>query len=346
MASNVTPLTIGLVGTGNSGKNIAQAMAGVDEIALQGVCSGHLANARALADKYHIDFACDALEDLLARDVEAVCISVPHGLHYPLTMQALEAGKHVLLEKPMAINLHQVDAMIEAARAADRKLGVFFQKRFSETTRKMRALVQEELGHVFHADVYVKWFRDAAYYADSAWRGRWETEGGGPVMNQASHPIDLLVWMLGPITSVMAHTQTVGHDIEVEDAACALVRFESGVTATITATTAIVPGFPAEIAVHGTEGTVRLVGDDLYFYQPGDAPDKPPLAGASHNNFSDPTTFAVGEHQALLRDFVAAVREDRPPLVSGAEGRKAVEIIRAIYKSGQDHALVQVPFED
>ncbi|MHA1734327.1 MAG: Gfo/Idh/MocA family protein [Promethearchaeota archaeon] len=327
----------GLVGTGNSGKNIAQAMVSVEEVELVAIASGHLENARALADKHGVEVATGEYGELLERvDIDAVCVTVPHGLHHPIAMDVLGAGKHLLLEKPMAVTLEQCDEIIAKAREVDLRLGVFFQKRFSQTMLKMREVVQNEIGRVFHADVYVKWFRDRDYYEKSPWRGTWAMEGGGCLMNQASHQIDLLAWLMGPVKSITGHIQTVGHDIEVEDVATAVLEFESGATGTVTGSTAVVPGFPAEVAVHGTGGTVRLVGDDLFVYKPGDKPDKPPEGGASYNNFSDPTTFAVGEHQALIRDFARSVLENRNPKVDGVEGRKAVEIITGIYQSSKE----------
>ncbi|GAB4308917.1 MAG: Gfo/Idh/MocA family oxidoreductase [Promethearchaeota archaeon] len=341
------PLRVGLIGTGNSGKNIAQAMASLPDVEIVGIASGHAENAQTLAEKHGVPFATGDYHELLEREeVEAVCVSVPHGLHHTVGMDVISAGKHLLLEKPMATTVSQCDELTSAARKAGVRLGVFFQKRFSPTLRKMKEIVESGLGRAFHADVHVKWFRDQEYYGSSSWRGTWQLEGGGCLMNQASHPIDLVVWMLGDVKEAYAHVNTVGHDIEVEDLAAAVLKFASGVTCTIVGSTAIVPGFPSEVAVHGTEGTVRLVGDDLFVYGPGDPPDKEPLVGASHANFADPTTFALEEHQALVRDFVAAVREGRDPLVSGEEGRKAVEVIRAIYKSATEGRVVTLPFDD
>lgn len=311
--------------------------------------------AEAVAQK-HGCTAYDDLDALLAReDVEIVTICTASGAHLEPALKAAAAGKHVIIEKPLEITPQRCDQIIAACERSGVKLATVFQSRFSPHNRALKAAIDAgRLGRLVLGDAYVKWFRSQAYYDNGAWRGTWEVDGGGALMNQAIHQIDLLQWMMGDVESVYGQTGTLAHErIDVEDTAAAVIRFASGALGVIEGTTSIYGGYPKRIEIHGSQGTAVLVDDE---------PERWELAGMTEEErsavlgsavrdpnaktFADPMAMSFDKHRAQLQDFIAAIEEDRSPAVDGREGRKSVEIIRAIYRSAKTGQAVKLPLQD
>jgi len=287
------------------------------------------------------------LDQLLARpDVDVVCVCVPSGLHAEIGVRAAQAGKHLVVEKPIDVTLAAADRLIEAARAAGVALTVISQHRFDPGLIELKRLLGDgALGRLVLAEASTKWYRTQAYYDSAAWRGTWAMDGGS-LMNQGIHYVDLLRWCMGPVTAVTAVCATQAHQVEVEDTALAIVRFGSGAVGTILSSTAAYPGFPQRLEITGTDGTVivedgrivrRAFGPNAEAAEAGAAgPEGAARLGAA----ADPAAIEVASHAAQIADLLAAVEEGRPPAVDGQAGRDALEIVRAVYESARTGAPV------
>jgi predicted dehydrogenase len=280
-------------------------------------------------------------EALAARaPVDAVAVLTPHHLHLPYVLAAARARRHVLVEKAIAHTVAAADELIDACRTHGVTLAGIFQNRFTPAARRLRETVTGgELGRVFLASVTVKEHRAPGYFLASPWRGRKAEAGGGVLMIQAIHMIDLLVWVLGMPRRVVAHTRTAVHDVEVEDVALGVLELEGGAMATLQATTGVVPEQPPSVEIHGERGTATVSGSwgHLGFRLRTGAD-----AGEEITPDRRPTQPSVEPYAAQIADFVAAVREGRPPLVDGAEARKALVVVEALYRSAGSGGWVTV----
>ena len=347
----MSQIGFGIIGGGMIGPYHAEAIRMIPEAKLVAVATSREDTARRFAEKVQVDSWYTDYRELLKRDdIQVVNICTPPYLHEEMVLAAAEAGKHVLVEKPIAINLRQADTMIDACEKAGVKLGVIFQYRFSEAAQKLKKAVETLLfGRLFLGDVYVKWFRTGEYYQSASWRGLWSKEGGGALINQSIHAIDLLQWFMGPVEWVEGVCQTVHHRIEVEDLGLALIRFQSGAVGVIEGSTALYPGFPQRIELHGEKGSAILEGDRIAFwkFQDNTVPMDLLQKGEVLNTSSSPTAgFSPEYHRRQIQDFLEAIRDNRPPLVDGIEGRKALEIVRAIYLSSQNGVRVFFPVQE
>jgi predicted dehydrogenase len=260
-----------------------------------------------------------------------------------MTIDAADAGVHVLCEKPMAITVPQIDAMIKSAESAGIKLEVIFQRRTYETTQKVRNAVQSGvLGQMTLGDAYLKYYRSPAYYKSADWRATWELDGGGALMNQGVHGIDVLAWVMGDVESVYAKAEAKVRDIVVEDTCVALVTFKNGAYGVIEGTTSSNPGEKTEFHFHGENGTIILDDDGIQKW--AIAQDQHHLAfnDTEHcvtretlSASADPTAMGRAGHQAQVDDLSRAILENRTPMITGHSARKAVELILAIYASAQ-----------
>ncbi len=269
-------------------------------------------------------------------DVVDVC-TFPDFRLQPLELCAAH-GKHIQVQKPMAIDLATAGRMIETARAAGIHLGVVSQHRFDAASEFMqRALQQGRLGTLLQCDAYVKWYRSDEYYARPV-KGSWTTEGGGALINQAIHQVDLLRWLAGPVEQVFAvWTIAAAHTIESEDMVSAVLKYKSGATGVIQAATAFWPGYPERIEFHGTKGTAIITGDKLTTWDVRDDQDtdRAPLAETVASGASDPMAISVETFERQFLDFGDAIRTGRKPRVAGEEGYQALEIVDAIYRSSR-----------
>jgi UDP-N-acetyl-2-amino-2-deoxyglucuronate dehydrogenase len=246
--------------------------------------------------------------------------------------------KHVQVQKPIATNLQTAQRMIESARAGGILLQVVSQYRFDESRQFLkRAIDSGQLGKILQADAYVKWFRPPEYYARPV-KGSWATEGGGALINQAIHQVDMLLWLVGPVVRVYSEWRLGAvHKIESEDMVSAIIRYASGAIGVIQAATAFWPGYPERIEIHGTKGTAIIVGDKLAKWDVVDGSgDSPPVANHITSGASDPMAISLAPFERQFLDFGEAIRNGRPPLVSGEQGYQALEVVEAIYRSSRE----------
>ena len=332
----------GLVGTGSIADFHAWAIAQVDRANLRAVCSRDAAKAEAFAAR-HGTKAEPSLAALLARpDVAVICVTTPSGAHEEIALAALGAGKHVLCEKPLEISTARIDRMIAAAKENGRWLGAVLPARFGDGARALKLAVdQGRFGRLTLCSAYVKWWRSEEYYRSGRWRGTWALDGGGALMNQGVHAVDLLQWLAGMPVEVAAFAATLGHQIEVEDTLVASLRFEHGALGIIECATSSAPGAPRRIELCGTRGTAALEDDRLVRWafdqaQPG---DEALLAGRdgipANSGAADPRAIGVEGHRRVMADMVEAIAQNRPPLVAGEEGRRAVALIETIYAAAR-----------
>jgi UDP-N-acetyl-2-amino-2-deoxyglucuronate dehydrogenase len=298
----------------------------------------------------------DDLDAMLARpDVDVVCICTPSGAHAEPAVAAARAGKHVVVEKPLEITLPRCDAIIDACDAAGVRLCTIFPSRFGAANLRLKEAIDlGRFGRLTLGDTYVKWWRTQQYYDSGGWRGTWALDGGGALMNQAIHNVDLLSWLMGDVESVMAQAALLAHErIEVEDTAVACVRFRNGALGVIEAATSAYPGLLKRTEIHGDRGSARVEQDDITLWEfqekvPSDAEVHAAMAAQSgfKAGASDPRGINHAGHRDQLADFLDAIDEGRAPIVDGREGRKSVEIIRAIYRSARTGQAVSLPLDD
>ncbi len=334
----------GIIGCGMIANFHARAIADLDNARLVACYNRTAPKAEALAAQFGGDVYTDLDQMLARKDLHVVTICTPSGAHSEPTIAAARAGKHVIVEKPLDVTRERCQAMIDACAQAGVKLATIFPSRFHQSSQLMkRAVEQGRFGKLALGDAYVKWFRTQEYYDSGAWRGTWEMDGGGALMNQAIHSVDLLLWLMGPVDEVMAHTATLAHErIEVEDVATATLKFANGALGTIVATTAGFPGSLKRIELSGSQGTAILEEEDIIKWefaqaQPQDAELRAEMQGRTKTGggAGDPAAIGHHAHTLLFRDFLQAIEQDRAPSIDGAEGMRSVELILAIYESAR-----------
>ncbi|HET8626193.1 MAG TPA: Gfo/Idh/MocA family oxidoreductase [Thermomicrobiales bacterium] len=339
---------VGIVGAGTIGAVHARAIGGLEEARIVAIAEPRENVGRALAAQCGADW-CASLDELLARsDVDVVTLGTPSGMHPDQAVAVARAGKHVVTEKPMAITLDGADRMIAACRDAGVHLAVIFQNRFNpDVLRLKRAMEAGLFGAPVLGNAFVHWYRSADYYAETGgWRGTWALDGGGALMNQSIHTIDLLQWLMGPLDSLAAYTATLEHEIEAEDVASAAVRFASGALGTIQGTTAAERNWPVRVEIRGTAGSATLEGVQLTAWHPSREADlltPEDLALTAGVGADEPFGAA---HQRQFRAIFAALRDGRQPPVPGEEARKAIEIILAIYRAARTGERVTFPLKE
>lgn len=341
----------GIIGCGNIGPVHAEALARVKGARLVAVSDVVMASAVKLASRHGAD-AYDDYNAMLARgDLHAVCLCVPSGLRMEIAVACAKAGKHILSEKPLEVSTKRIDTILRAVDKAGVKLGCIFQSRFADDTAHIRRAIDEgRFGRLVLGDAYIKWHRSEAYYASGAWRGTRKLDGGGALMNQGIHTIDLLQWFMGPVKSVRAQTARAVHKgLEVEDLATAMLEFKNGAFGVIEGSTAIWKGHPARIEIHGSEGTAvtedgKLVCWDFKKSKPVDKQIRARMDRASElgSGAGDPLAALSWEgHRRQIADFTDAIRKGRAPRIDGREGRNAVALIEKIYEAARTGKAVR-----
>jgi predicted dehydrogenase len=341
-------IAVGILGAGNISDTHARAAASIPGVEVVAVYGQNKVKTATLAQQ-HGARAFDSLTAFLDhRPMDIVAIGSPSGLHAEQGIAAAERGLHVLVEKPLDITTTRGDTLIGAAERAGVKLGVFFQDRLKPDVLKMKELVDAgTLGTPILASGRVKWYRPPPYYGDSRWRGTFALDGGGALINQAIHTLDLLLYLFGPIASVDARTATRLHDIEVEDTVVATLEFLSGALGTFEASTAVYPGYPRRVELTGSRGTVILEHDSLITadlqgdQQPG-GDGTSHVAGGSPQNVASPTVSDATPHRRVLEDFIRAIQSNSTPACDGREGRRSVEAVEAIYASARARQPVTI----
>jgi UDP-N-acetyl-2-amino-2-deoxyglucuronate dehydrogenase len=329
-------LRFAIVGCGVIAPMHADAIGRADGAALVAVVSRRAEQAQAFAAARGITWEPD-LPSLLRRgDVDAVSICTPSGLHAEMATAAMEAGKDVIVEKPVAITLAQADAAIATARRTGRTLAVISQLRFAPDVVEVRqAIAAGRLGRLLVADLSMKYFRSQAYYDSAGWRGTWTMDGGGALMNQGIHGVDLLLHLAGSPKTIYGYARTLIRQIEVEDTAVAVAEFESGCLATITSTTSVTPGFPRRLAIHGERGSFVLEETRIVKWEVQGEPERPLSSAPTIAASSVPTALGSEEFDRQYHAIVTSLRAQHPPPVSGDEARRAVATVLAIYESSR-----------
>lgn len=356
-------LRFGLIGCGGVGPTHAGALLRIEDAELVAVADLIPERASELAGKLGLSKVYASDEALLADpDIDVVCICTPSGLHAEHAIRAMRAGKHVVVEKPMEVTREACDRMIRVQRETGRKLTIISQHRFDPATILVKEAIDSgKLGKIILADASVKWWRKQQYYDVAPWRGTWAMDGGGSLMNQGVHTVDVLQWLVGGVSSVFAHTATGAHDMETEDIAVAALKFNCGAIGTLTASTAAYPGLPARIDIYGTEGSAIIEGDRLKqmvlkngqtFTAEDAAKDAVAVAQGGTASVKDEATrrAAFGDkkagwgdaHRAQILDLIRAIREDGQPLMDGPAARKPVGVVLAIYESSRTGRPVNV----
>jgi len=328
---------IGLIGGGNitqTHARAARAIPGVEISAIQGTNSEKIARlCREHGGTSYQDF--DAF--LKHRPMDLVLIGSPSGLHATQGIAAARQGLHVLTEKPIEINTAHADALIEAAKKSNVQLGVIFQDRMKPHIRQLKNWIDQGLlGRPLMVDARVKWYRPPEYYANSRWRGTLALDGGGALINQGVHTVDLLLWLLGDVVRVQARTGTLLHKIEAEDSAAAILEFGNGALGILHATTAAYPGYPRRVEISGTAGTVILEHDRIIAANLRNTPAAVESAALDENQSA--STAVVSDfrgHQAVLEDFLQAIQQNRTPACDGLEGRRSIALVEAIYRAAK-----------
>ena len=347
---------VGILGGGGISDTHARAAAAVPDLRVAAVCGRNASRVAALAARHDAVPFTDVQAFLRHRPMEIVAIGTPSGIHADDIETAAAHGLHVLCEKPLDVTTARIDRMLEAVERAGITLGVFFQDRSTPDLMDVKdALVSGRLGRPILADAQVKWYRPPEYYAQSPWRGTWALDGGGALMNQGVHTVDLLLWLLGDVRRVYARTLAALHAIDVEDTAVAVLEFANGAVATLEATTAAWPGYDRRVSITGTLGTVvielaRVVKWDvrepaLEGAAGGAAVIAPTAAAAAAPAGAAASTHVVADaspHRRVFEDFVSALDAGRPPRVDGREGRRSVALIEAIYASSRSGQPVDV----
>jgi UDP-N-acetyl-2-amino-2-deoxyglucuronate dehydrogenase len=333
-----------IIGAGMVARYHATAIERTSGARLVAVCRSNPARAEEAATQFGVPCLADYTALLARDDVDAVCICTPSGLHAEQTIAAARAGRHVLVEKPIALTLADADAMIAACAQAGVRLGVALQRRTEpEFQRLQAAIAAGELGRLVLGSISMPYLRPQSYYDSADWRGTWAFDGGGALMNQGIHLVDLLLWLIGDAAEVRATAATLAHAIEVEDCVTATLRFVNRALGSVTATTAAAPGFPHRVEIYGDRGGVQIEGEQVVRWEGENRELRtqnqgpiPAGAGAS------PTGIGAAGHTRLLEDFVAAIRDAREPLAPGHEGRRSLALVLAIYEAARTGRSVRI----
>jgi predicted dehydrogenase len=354
-------LKTAVIGCGKVAHIHAEALRTIPESEFVAACGRDPAKARAFAGRYGVT-PYTRVEEMVGAGVQAVVVATPHPAHASVTTAALRAGAHAIVEKPLASSLEDCDAMIGAARAGGKILAMISQRRLYAPTRRVRdAIDAGKLGRPILGTVTMLGWRDENYYRSDPWRGRWDLEGGGVLVNQAPHQIDILQWFMGEVDELYGAWANLNHPtIEVEDTSIAVLRFRSGALGNLLVSNSQNPALFGRVWVHGSNGaTVGVQTDGGAMFIAGmSTVTEPPINDVwkvpgeedvlprwqkEDAEFFRGIDATKHYHRLQIRDFLQAILEDRAPLVTGEEGRKTVEIFTAVYRSQRDGRPVKFP---
>jgi len=358
----MSPIRTAIIGPGKVGHTHARILSALPESELVAVLGRTPEKTQAFAAKYGVKGYTDLDEFLATSGAQMVVICTPHPLHAEAAMAAAQAGVHVIVEKPMAVTVKQCDDMIAAARANNVKLGMVSQRRLYECVRRVKQAIESgKIGQPILATITVLGWRGPEYYAMDPWRGKWDAEGGGVLVNQTSHQLDLFQWLMGPVDELFGYWDNLNHPyIEVEDTAVVVMRFRNGALGNIVVSNSQNPGLYGNIHIHGSNGAsigVQTDGGSMFISGVTTKVDPPmndiwtvageadllPQWQADDRDRADQIDIMSHYHQLTVQDFLHAIQEDRPPMVPGEEGRVTVEIFNAVYRSGRERRVVKWP---
>ncbi len=331
-------LGVAILGTGMVASYHKQAVDAHADLKL--IAVSHYDESKFSEISQNFGVPCLSYPEILERsDINIICICTPSGQHAEQTIAAAKAGKHVLVEKPMALSLEDADAMIQACQDAKVQLGVALQRRAEPLFKHVKAAIAaKDLGDLSLALVSIPYVRTDAYYEQAAWRGTWALDGGGVLMNQGIHLVDLLVWFMGDPISVQATAKTQHRNVEVEDTLVSTLEFANGSLATITATTTAAPGFAHRVEIYGTQGGIQIAGEQVIQWSLTDNSKATVTPFKSTETLTagsggDPRGIQATGHINIMADFVTAIQENHAPAIDGHEGRRSLKTILDIYTS-------------
>jgi UDP-N-acetyl-2-amino-2-deoxyglucuronate dehydrogenase len=346
-----TLYNIALVGGGNIATIYATAIRKIPSAHLKLVIDKGTERAQQFAEDEGAEYSTDIDASMQRDDIDIVVVCTPSGSHADLALKAAAAGKHCIVEKPIDVTHEKGKAIIDAFAEKNLQVTAICQNRFLPGRQELKeAIADGQMGTLTYGSAYTKWYRTDEYFNSSDWRGTWAMDGGGALMNQSVHQVDLLIWYMGPVETVAAHMATLDHDIEAEDVLSASLRFRNGAIGTIEASTALYPGFPARLEIFGTRGGVA--------FEPGGAIGKFPRAGVTllddieeesddpnvkSHGAADPLDVKDEGHMLQISDFLESIEDNRKPLITAEEALYAVDVICAIYESARTGKVVEVP---
>ncbi len=341
-------LKIGIVGCGTIADIHAQAILQSTNAELVSVYSRSKKNARLIGEKYNTKWHTDWDAFISNPDLDSVSICTPNGTHLDYGRKAAEAKKHVILEKPIEITLERAKELITVCKKNEIQLSVIYQTRFVDNMHKLKQQLDNmKLGKIFMADAYIKWFRSQEYYDSGAWRGTFKLDGGGVLINQAIHTIDLLQWLMGDVDTIFGQIGTFTHKrLEGEDNAVATLRFKKGAIGVIEASTSIQPSQARRIEIHGEKGSAIIDDNDIKFSVEGDISSKDQMddeRNAPSSGSSSPLGgFSIEPHKKQFEAIVNAINNNTTPPVSGEESMKSLSIVLALYESSRTNTVVNL----
>lgn len=336
---------IGLIGCGSIADVHLEALLGIDHARIVAVASRNEQRARGTSERYTCLWTTDYQDILKNPDIDIVCITTGSGSHGRIGMESLHAGKHVFVEKPIAMSANEASAMIRLAEERQLTLSVVSQTRFFPHHQLLKRTIEAgHIGNLLLVEVSRPFYRTQAYYDEADWRGT-KAEDGGALLNQGIHSIDLLLWLAGKVKSVAGRTATQTHHMESEDMGLAMLTMENGGFATLMCTTSAVPGFPPSINVFGEKGTIKIVGQEItHWTVPGIPLPNFESDKISGNAGADPRNLNSAYHSMQIIDFIESVSQRRKPAVTGEAGRDAVRLIELIHRSSEQGGI-PIPFE-
>ena len=339
----------GVVGCGTIGKIHAGIINSISEAILVGVSDMNPILCGSLAESFGCSFYENYTELIERDDIDAVAVCLPSGMHYEAAVAAAKAGKHVIVEKPMEVQLDKAEKMIDVCKENGVKLSVIMQHRFDDAIQALKKAVDYgDMGKLFMGSSRTIWYREPEYYIGNSWRGTWKLDGGGALINQSIHYIDLLLYIMGPVESVNGKCRTLFHkSIEVEDTGIATLQFKSGAIGTIEGTTIAYPGLFTELSIYGENGTVVIQNDQLNFcqFKEGENLELGKLLSRKSSvktGQSKAEELDTSSHKKQYVDFINAIKSNRKPLITGEQGIRSLAVIKAIYESSKNKREVTV----
>lgn len=346
------PIRFAIIGCGAVARTHVRALADIPDACVSALIGRSVQAPRELANEFGLTdvVVSETLDEAIRKtEIDAVIIATPSGSHFDCALLGAKAGKHVIIEMPLEITPERCDRIIDACDSAGVQLATIFQARFLPANQLLKQAIEAgKFGRLTLALANCPWWRSQDYYDSASWRGTWAYDGGGGLMNQGIHLVDLLLWFMGPAVEVSATTATLAHrGIEVEDTAIANIRFANGALGTITASTAAFPGSPRSLSIHGDQGSVVTVDDTIGAWQFADG-NQPDVDSVQRNQIdlnqgaADPKSISHWGHYRQLQDIVGAIRTGRRPAVDGHEGRKAVQLVCKIYEAARSGQRIKL----
>jgi len=334
-------MNFAIIGTGIAAETHAKCIEEISDAHLVAVSSPTEEKVKKFAYLHNCDYHLNYQEMLKREDIDVVCITTPSGTHAKIGIDVASAKKHLIVEKPIDISLENANTLIKACHTNNVKLSVIFQHRFADDIMKLKEMIDNgKLGRINFGASHTKVYRTGEYYKGAAWRGTWELDGGGALINQSIHYVDLLYHLAGSIEEVFAYIATRGHKIEVEDEAVASVKFQNGAIGMVEANTNAYPGFYSRLDIYGDNGSVIIQDDKIIDLAFKDGQRIHLRENTEHDH--DSPTIPNILHKRQFEDVIRAIKEDKEPLVNGEEGIKSLEIVLAIYESAQSGQIVRL----